>query len=166
MSTTTSSSRAAEALSLIGYVLGVSYPVLALSTGARAVYQLFFKDGIALELPPLLSAAAALCYLTAAYGFFTRRRWAWRLSLGSLTLETALTCVVGALSLVIPDVIGRTVWRHFGADYGFVPLVQPLLGLAWLAWPETLKAYGLLPADAAVAPGPAGWWRAFRSAWR
>lgn len=74
-----------------------------------------------------------------------------------------LTFVVGTLSLIIPDVIGRTVWRHFGADYGFFPLFQPLLGLAWLMWPETLRRYGLLPRDQTLAPGLAGWWHALRS---
>ncbi|MCC6627370.1 MAG: hypothetical protein IT340_08220, partial [Chloroflexi bacterium] len=43
-----------------------------------------------------------------------------------------------------PDLIGRTVWRHFGADYGYFPLVQPLLGLIWLLWPETMRAYGIV----------------------
>jgi hypothetical protein len=147
----------------IGYVLGVSYPVLALSTGVRSIYQLFFKEGVTDYLPPLLSGVAALCYLVATIGFFNRRRWAWRLSVGTLSIETLLTFIVGTLSLLIPDVIGRTVWRHFGADYGFFPLFQPLLGLAWLTWPETLRRYDLLPRGQSLAPGLAGWWQALRS---
>lgn len=131
-----------DLLSTIGYVLGVSYPVLALSTGVRALFQLFFRDDLPL-LPPALSGLAALCYLVATIGFVYRRRWAWYLSIGSLGFETLLTLVVGTLSFIYPELIGRTVWRHFGADYGYFPLFQPILGLVWLLWPETLRAYGI-----------------------
>ena len=54
-----------------------------------------------------------------------------------------MTLLIGTLSFIYPDVIGRTVWRHFGADYGYFPLVQPLLGLAWLFHPEILAIYGI-----------------------
>lgn len=130
-----------DLLSTIGYVLGVSYPVLALSTGVRAIFQLFFKQGVTDYLPPTLSAIAALCYLVATIGFLYRRRWTWYLSLGSLGFETCMTLLIGTLSLLYPDLIGHTVWRHYGADYGFFPLFQPILGLVWLLWPETLRAY-------------------------
>lgn len=132
-----------DILSAIGYILGVSYPVLALSTGVRAIFQLFFKAGVTNYLGPSLSAVAALCYLLATIGFIYRRRWTWRLSVVSLGFETAMTFVVGTLSLIYPELIGTTVWRHFGADYGYFPLFQPVLGLAWLVWPETLRAYGI-----------------------
>jgi hypothetical protein len=54
-----------------------------------------------------------------------------------------MALIVGGLSFIYPEIIGRTVWRHFGADYGYFPLIQPLLGLAWLFHPETLRAYGI-----------------------
>jgi len=126
-----------------GIVLGLSYPILALSTGARAGYQLLFKAGVTDYLPPALSAIAATSYLFATIGFAVRRKWAWRLSVGLLGFETLLTFIVGTLSFIYPDVIGRTVWRYFGMDYGFFPLFQPLIGLVWLFSPGTLKAYGL-----------------------
>jgi hypothetical protein len=126
-----------------GYILAISYPLLALSTGVRSLYQLFLKDGVTDFLPPAMSGMAALCYLMAAIGFGYRRLWAWRLSVFVLGFETLLTLVVGSLSVIYPDMIGRTVWRHFGADYAYFPLFQPLLGLVWLFWPGTLRAYGL-----------------------
>ncbi len=126
-----------------GIILGLSYPILALSTGARAIYQLFFKAGVTDYLPPALSAVAAGCYLFATIGFAVRRKWAWRLSVGLLGFETLMTFVIGGLSFIIPEIIGRTVWRHFGADYGFFPLFQPLIGLVWLFSPSTLRAYGI-----------------------
>jgi hypothetical protein len=128
-----------------GVILAISYPVLALSTGVRALYQLFFKEGVTNYLAPTLSLVAALCYLTATVGFIVRKRWAWRLSVGVLAFELAMTLIVGTLSLIISDVIGRTVWHHYGIDYGFFPLIQPLLGLAWLFNKQTRVVYGILP---------------------
>jgi len=132
-----------DLLSAIGYILGISYPVLALSTGARALYQLLIRDDIMYYLPPVLSGVAALCYLVATVGFVYRRRWTWRLSVGLLGFETTMTLLIGTLSFVVPGLIGRTVWRHFGADYGYFPFFQPLLGLAWLFLPDTLRVYGV-----------------------
>lgn len=130
-------------LSPIGYILAVSYPVLALSTGVRALYQLFVRHDITNYLAVYLSAIAALCYLIAAIGFAYRRRWTWWLSVTVLAIETAMTLIVGIWSIINPPLIGSTVWRHFGEDYGYFPLFQPILGLVWLLWPQTLRAYGV-----------------------
>src|SRR5688572_3148464 len=81
-----------------GVIIGLSYPILAFSTGGRAIYQLFFKEGITNYLPPAMSAVAAICYLFAAIGFAYRRRWAWWLSASLLALETVLVLLVGTLS--------------------------------------------------------------------
>lgn len=132
-----------ELVTVLGYILTVSYPLLALSTGVRALFQLFLKEGVVNYLAPTLSLVAAVCYLTATIGFVFRRRSAWRLSVCVLLIETALTLVVGSLSLIIPEAIGRTVWRHFGADYGYFPLFQPAVGLVWLIWPSIKQQYGL-----------------------
>ncbi|PID87098.1 MAG: hypothetical protein CSB13_01090 [Chloroflexi bacterium] len=126
-----------------GTILAVSYPVLALSTGVRSLYQLFFKEDVVYYVPAILSGVAALCYLAASVGFIVKQRWAWRLSVVVLLFESLMTIVIGTLSYVLPDLIGRTVWAHFGADYGYFPLVQPLLGLAWLFHPETLRVYDI-----------------------
>ena len=40
---------------------------------------------------------------------------------------------VGVTSLLLPqDYPDQTVWSDFGAGYGYVPLVLPLIGLWWL----------------------------------
>lgn len=126
-----------------GVILAISYPVLALSTGFRAFYQLLLKEGVTNYVGPALSAVAALLYFVAAIGFAVRERWAWRVSVVALSIEMVLVLVVGTLSIVMPDTIGRTAWRLYGIDYGFFPLVQPLLGLLWLFHPKTLVAYGI-----------------------
>lgn len=126
-----------------GSILAVSYPVLALSTGVRSIYQGFFKEGVTNYLAVGLSGLAALCYLVATVGFVYRNKRAWQISVGVLAFETAMILFVGTLSFIYPEVIGSTVWRHFGADYGYFPLIQPLLGLAWLFNKETLRVYGI-----------------------
>ena len=127
--------------STTGKILGISYPVLAISTGARALYQLLLKEGVTDYLPPALTAVAAVVYLVATVGFTIQKRWAWWVSLVALAFETVMVLIVGALSLIIPDVIGSTAWGRFGADYAFFPLIQPVLGLIWLLQAETMRAY-------------------------
>jgi hypothetical protein len=40
---------------------------------------------------------------------------------------------VGLLSYARPDLFpDQTIWSHFGEGYGWVPLVLPFLGMAWL----------------------------------
>ena len=126
-----------------GTILAISYPVLAISTGFRAFYQLLLKEGVENFLPPTLSAVAAASYLIATIGFTYRKKWAWWLSVGVLAFETAMTLIIGTLSFIYPDTIGRTVWRYYGIDYGFFPLIQPILGLLWLLNRETLVMYDI-----------------------
>ncbi len=149
-----------------GSILALSYPVLALSTGVRAIYQIVEGDP---TNAPWLTLLGAAFYTIATIGFakqprpqpknaankppsqFILARWwralspvqAWRISLGVLVLETIVTLIVGTLSYVSPELIGRNVWQYFGRDYGYFPLIQPLLGLAWLIHPETLRNYGI-----------------------
>jgi len=124
-----------------GVILAISYPVLAISTGFRALYQLFFKEGVTNYLAPALTAVAALLYLVATVGFAVQKKWAWWVSVVALSLEMILVLMVGTLSIIYPDVIGRTVWRYYGIDYAFFPLIQPILGLLWLFHPKTMAAY-------------------------
>lgn len=135
-------------MSAAGYVLAVSYPVLALSTGVRAFYQLFFKQNVTNHVAPLLSLLAAIVYLLASIGFAYRRKWTWWLSLIALIFETCFVLLVGTLSYTHPDLIGHTAWTHFGQDYGWFPLFQPIIGLAWLLWPATMRVYGVRNAEA------------------
>ena len=126
-----------------GVILTIAYPVLAFSIGFRAVYRLGFKEDVSNYLPPALSLLTALFYLVATIGFAKKVKWAWRLSILSLGLETLFTLVVGGLSLApeFSELIGRTAWRAFGADYGYLPLLQPIIGLIWLLHPATRRAY-------------------------
>ncbi len=133
----------AQLVRIIGYILGFSYPILALSGGVRGFYQLFFRADIVNKLGPALSIFAAILYITASFGFVTQRKWAWQLSVGSLIIELIGILTIGTITLINPQAIPHTLWEGFGADYGYFPLFQPVLGLIWLFWPGTLKAYGI-----------------------
>ena len=138
----------ASLISAAGYILAVAYPVLALSTGARAGYQIFFKEGgVVFHLPSVLSLVATLVYLLISFCFIYRRPWTWRLSLGALAFELLMVLAVGVWSIADPALIGRTVWRLFGQDYGFFPLFLPVVGLVWLLWPPTRALYRLTSVD-------------------
>ena len=131
----------------VGFILTIAYPTLAISVGFRAGYRIVLSllDGTVPPTNALLSALTALFYIVATVGFAKKARWAWRVSLVSLSVETALTLIVGTLSLLpaYADTIGRTAWRAFGQDYGYLPLVLPIFGLIWLLHPLTRRIYAV-----------------------
>jgi hypothetical protein len=106
-----------------GRLLVALYGLFALAAGARAGVQLARE----VTLPYVLSAVAAAIYLVAAVAI---ARGAHRLALAACGVELAGVLTVGALATSMPD---ETVWSGFGSGYGYVPLVLPLLGLAWLS---------------------------------
>ena len=63
-----------------------------------------------------------------------------------------MTVAVGVWSIIDPATVGSTVWRHFGEDYGYFPLIQPIIGLVWLLWPLTIRLWRAPGVDA-VAVG-------------
>ncbi|ACQ80132.1 putative integral membrane protein [Beutenbergia cavernae DSM 12333] len=115
-----------------GRALIAVYGVFALSATARAGVQLV-RDAAEAPLAYGLSAFSALVYVVAtialAHNGHRMRRVAW----AAVVVELVGVLAVGTLSVVDPAAFPKdTVWSHFGQGYGFVPLVLPLLGLAWL----------------------------------
>jgi hypothetical protein len=112
-----------------GRVVVAVYAVFALSASARSLYQLATK---ATEAPIAygLSALAGVVYVVATFALATNRR---RLATATIAFELIGVLAVGLLTEfdaeLFPD---ATVWSDFGAGYGFVPLVLPFVGLAWI----------------------------------
>ena len=80
-----------------------------------------------------MSAVAALVYVAATIGLAevgpAPRRVAW----AAVGFELAGVLTVGTLTLLDPELFpDATVWSAYGQGYGFLPLVLPFLGLAWL----------------------------------
>ena len=115
-----------------GRVLVMVYGLFAVAASARAGVQIATKFEHA-PIAYLLSALAALIYL--ANTFFLARSSAssWRLARAMCVVELAGVTLVGIASLVVPQHFpDATVWSRFGLGYGLIPLILPILGLAWL----------------------------------
>lgn len=112
-----------------GRLIVLVYVVFAVSAGARALFQVATKFGEA-PVSFTLSAIAALIYLVAAIAII---RGAGGLALFAVGVELAGVVAVGALSFAVPHWFPEpSVWSHFGSGYGYVPLVLPVVGLAYL----------------------------------
>lgn len=129
-----------------GRLLVALYGLFALAAGARAGYQILTRWSHA-PVAYGLSAVAALVYVLACAGLARRTPGAWRLAASTCAFELAGVLLVGALTTLRPELFAAAaVWSGFGAGYGYVPLVLPALGLAWLMRPDTRRLYGLPPA--------------------
>jgi fumarate reductase subunit D len=112
-----------------GRLIVLVYVVFAVSAGARALFQVATKFTDA-PVSFTLSAIAALIYLVAAIAII---RGAGGLALLAVGVELAGVVAVGALSFAAPHWFPEpSVWSHFGSGYGYVPVVLPVVGLAYL----------------------------------
>ena len=115
-----------------GRVLIAVYAVFALSATARAGVQLATKFHEA-PVAYLLSALAGVVYVLATVGLARSGPAARRLAWTAVSVELTGVLVVGTLSLADRAAFPRsTVWSDYGSGYGWVPLVLPVIGMAWL----------------------------------
>lgn len=115
-----------------GRALVALYAVLAIAASARSAFQLV-TDLATAPLAYTLSAVAALVYVVATIAL-ARGGPRWRpVAWVAVLVELVGVLTVGAFSLARPDLFPEaTVWSGFGQGYGYVPLVLPVLGVAWL----------------------------------
>ena len=116
----------------VGRLLILVYAVFAVSSTARAGFQVFTK----FEDAPLaysLSLLSALVYILATVSLASSKSH-WRvIALASLIFELLGVLTVGTLSLFAPELFAHaSVWSGFGSGYGYLPLALPVLGLLWL----------------------------------
>jgi len=113
-------------------VLIAVYAVFALAATSRAVFQIVTQFEVA-PLAYVLSALAAVIYIVATVALARGGRTSVRVATAACTIELVGVLAVGTLSVLRPeDFPDATVWSDFGAGYGFVPLVLPVLGLLFL----------------------------------
>lgn len=116
----------------IGRLLVAVYGVFAISATARASFQLATK----FEEAPLaysLSALSAVVYILATISLAKAGANWRRVSFWAVGFELVGVLAIGTLSLALPQYFDHpTVWSGFGAGYGYVPVVLPVLGLVWL----------------------------------
>ncbi|CAM3825579.1 hypothetical protein E4A47_02660 [Micrococcus flavus] len=116
----------------LGRILVMVYAVFALSAFARSLFQILSQFDVA-PVAYLLSAFAAVVYVVATLSLARSGPGAWRVALAAVLVELAGVVGVGLWTVLDPGLFAdETVWSRFGAGYGYVPLVLPLVGLAWL----------------------------------
>ncbi|PKZ37458.1 hypothetical protein CYJ75_09650 [Kocuria rhizophila] len=115
-----------------GRVLIVVYWVFSLSAGVRSLYQLATEFSLA-PLAILLSTFSAAVYVVATIALSrSGSRW-HRVATAAVLVELVGVLGVGLLSVLHPELFPKaSVWSDFGAGYGYIPLVLPVVGLAWL----------------------------------
>lgn len=116
----------------LGRILVMVYAVFALSSFARSIFQIatHFEQA---PLAYLLSAFAAAVYIVATLSLARSGRTAWYVSVVAVGIELVGVVGVGLWTLLDPQLFADdTVWSRFGAGYGYIPLILPILGLAWL----------------------------------
>jgi hypothetical protein len=115
-----------------GRILIAVYGLFAVAACSRAGVQLATRFHEA-PLAYLLSAAAGVVYVVATFTLAQGSKTSRRLALIAILIELVGVLTVGTVSLLDPVAFPRaTVWSLYGIGYGFVPLVLPFLGLAWL----------------------------------
>ncbi|KRF37684.1 hypothetical protein [Nocardioides sp. Soil805] len=116
----------------LGRALVATYAVFALAATARSAVQLLTKASDA-PLAYALSAVAAVVYVLATLGLAEvgprPRTMAW----AAVGFELVGVLTVGTLTVLDPELFpDATVWSAYGQGYGYLPLVLPFLGIAWL----------------------------------
>lgn len=134
-----------------GRVLVAVYGILALAATGRSVIQIldrFDEAPVAFSL----SAVAAVVYIVATVALVVPGRTWGRVAWAAIGFELLGVLVIGTLSTFAPESLGiadpspfgkqATVWSYYGAGYGLVPLVLPVLGLLWLRSRSASKGSG------------------------
>ena len=113
-------------------VLIALYAVFALAATARGIVQIATKFDEA-PLAYLLSLLSGLVYIAATVGLVTNRRWSRPLAWAAVGTEMVGVITIGLASIFDSTAFPHdTVWSRFGAGYGYVPIILPVLGLMWL----------------------------------
>ena len=116
----------------LGRALVATYAVFALAASARSAVQLLTHASEA-PLAYALSAVAAVVYVLATVGLAEVGPRPRALAWGAVGFELVGVLTVGTLTVLDPELFpDATVWSAYGQGYGYLPLVLPFLGIAWL----------------------------------
>ncbi|QNN83538.1 hypothetical protein H3H54_08560 [Brachybacterium sp. Z12] len=113
-------------------VLIAVYGIFALSATARSLVQVT-RDFSFAPVAYSLSLLAAVTYIAVTIALIRRGRRS-TLARTLCIAELAGVVIVGTLSLLLPALFpDGTVWGVYGQDYGFVPLLLPVIALVYIA---------------------------------
>ena len=113
-------------------VLIALYAIFALAATARGIVQIATKFDEA-QLAYSLSLFSGIVYIAATVGLVTNRAWSRPLAWAAVGTEMVGVVTIGLASIIDSTAFPHdTVWSRFGAGYGYVPVILPVLGLMWL----------------------------------
>ena len=113
-------------------VLIALYAIFALAATARGIVQIATKFDEA-PLAYSLSLCSGIVYIAATVGLVTNRAWSRPLAWAAVGTEMVGVVTIGLASIIDSTAFPHdTVWSRFGAGYGYVPVILPVLGLMWL----------------------------------
>jgi hypothetical protein len=113
-------------------VLIALYAIFALAATARGIVQIATKFDEA-PLAYSLSLFSGIVYIAATIGLVTNRPWSRPLAWAAVGTEMVGVVTIGLASIIDSTAFPHdTVWSRFGAGYGYVPVILPVLGLMWL----------------------------------
>ncbi|MGO1226584.1 MAG: hypothetical protein ACTMH5_07090 [Brachybacterium sp.] len=113
-------------------VLIAVYGIFALSATARSLVQVL-RDFSFAPVAYSLSLLAAVTYIAVTIALVRRGRGS-PVARALCIAELAGVLIVGTLTLLDPALFpDGTVWGVYGKDYGFVPLLLPVLALFYLS---------------------------------
>ena len=113
-------------------VLIALYAIFALAATARGIVQIATKFDEA-PLAYSLSLFSGIVYIAATVGLVTNRAWSRPLAWAAVGTEMVGVVTIGLASIIDSTAFPHdTVWSRFGAGYGYVPVILPVLGLMWL----------------------------------
>ena len=113
-------------------VLIALYAIFALAATARGIVQIATKFDEA-PLAYSLSLFSGIVYIAATVGLVSNRAWSRPLAWAAVGTEMVGVVTIGLASIIDSTAFPHdTVWSRFGAGYGYVPVILPVLGLMWL----------------------------------
>lgn len=93
----------------------------------------FFNNQDAPIGPRIVSVLAALGYVLSAISITHNGRRMRIIGQTALTLELAGALTTGLIGLGVADIGAiRNIWANFGAEYFYIPLILPIIGLVWM----------------------------------
>lgn len=120
----------------LGRIVLAVYWIFGLVTSAIAVVDLVNHGQGALG-PRFVSLLGGLVYLVAAAALTHNGRRMRVVGWSCVVVELLGPIIVGLVGLGIPEVSGaRSVWADFGADFWYLPIAIPVVGLVWLWWSD------------------------------
>lgn len=110
-------------------LLIIGYSIVAIAATGRSLFQVLTKFDEA-PFAYSLSLLAAAHYFLAILAIVKKWR---RFAIVVMIFELVGVLSVGALTLLIPSLFNaNSVWSYFGAGYGFLPVILPVMGLWWV----------------------------------